>query len=208
MKKLKKIARKIHLWLALAASTTIFISLITGIVYIFKDDIQSSYQTLDGISPNSKRISIDSIENIITPKIGKLQSIKIYEGNNKPIVVSIIDKNKKRKYYYVNPYNAQIISERKLLGEDFFRFSLRLHRWLFMDDIGKVIMGTSTLILIFILLSGLILWLPKRIKNIRKRLTITAKKGNKLLYQNAYGAWILLLYNNISNGYDWIILVF
>jgi len=42
---------------------------------------------------------------------------------------------------------------------------MKLHRWLLLEDsIGRPIVGIATLIFLFLCISGLILWLPKKIK--------------------------------------------
>ncbi|WP_262504873.1 sulfite reductase flavoprotein subunit alpha [Saccharicrinis fermentans] len=59
-----------------------------------------------------------------------------------------------------------------------FSLILSLHKNLLINNIGKTIVGISILIFVFMLLSGWILWFPKRWKGLRRALTIKRKEGN------------------------------
>lgn len=72
---------------------------------------------------------------------------------------------------FMNPYTGELISlytHRKT----FFYTAFATHRWLLNEDIGKVIVGISTLFFLFILLTGIILWWPKNKKILKQRLTL------------------------------------
>jgi uncharacterized iron-regulated membrane protein len=57
---------------------------------------------------------------------------------------------------------------------------MRLHRWLLIEgDAGKIIVGVSTIIFVFLIFSGLIIWLPKKWKNWKQGFTIKYKANWK-----------------------------
>ncbi len=58
---------------------------------------------------------------------------------------------------------------------------MALHRWLLGDDIGKLIMGTATLLFLFIMITGVILWWPKTKAILKQRVTIMWSAGWKRL---------------------------
>lgn len=73
------------------------------------------------------------------------------------------------KTYLVNPYTAEIQGDAKTPTADFFRTIMGLHRWLLLDhDIGRPITGIATLLFILIEITGLILWLPAKIRSWKK----------------------------------------
>ncbi|HYK76482.1 MAG TPA: PepSY-associated TM helix domain-containing protein, partial [Daejeonella sp.] len=78
-----------------------------------------------------------------------------------------------KKTAFVNPYTGEII-ELYSYRETFFYKAFALHRWLLggNDSIGKLIVGISTLMFLFILITGLILWWPKTRKMVSQRLKI------------------------------------
>jgi len=74
---------------------------------------------------------------------------------------------------FVNPYSGEIL-ELYSYRETFFYTMFSLHRWLLGGEgsIGKIITGVSTLIFLFILLTGIILWWPKNKAILKQRLKI------------------------------------
>lgn len=75
------------------------------------------------------------------------------------------------KRYLVNPYTGVIQGESQTPTSKFFSTVLKLHRWLLMEDnrdTGKAIIGTSSILMILLELTGLILWLPAKVKSWNK----------------------------------------
>lgn len=68
--------------------------------------------------------------------------------------------------------------------EPFFKGVKRLHRWLFDSpesktslSAGRAVIGISAIATSLILIGGIVIWIPKQLKPLRKRFTITAGKG-------------------------------
>ena len=68
----------------------------------------------------------------------------------------------------------------------------QLHRWLLdppaskgEKSVGKVIVGVTTLTMTLILISGLIIWIPKNRKALKNRLSVSCTKGwKRFLYDS------------------------
>ncbi|GAB4055282.1 PepSY-associated TM helix domain-containing protein [Spirosoma litoris] len=108
------------------------------------------------IAPKKKKEAIASAEK---PK-------KVKEN-----VATIEKKEEKEKTdsYLVNPYTGVIQGNAKTPTSEFFATTLQLHRWLLMDKkIGGVITGIAALMMILLQFTGLILWLPAKIKSWKK----------------------------------------
>ncbi|TDH24243.1 PepSY domain-containing protein [Segetibacter sp. 3557_3] len=70
------------------------------------------------------------------------------------------------KNYFVDPYTGKIVGEDGGSTSKFFTTTMQLHRWLLMDTgVGRVIVGTATLIFLAIIITGLVIWFPSRLKN-------------------------------------------
>lgn len=91
---------------------------------------------------------------------------------------------------FINPYTAEIL-ELYNYRETFFYSMFSLHRWLLGSDssIGKTITGISTLIFLFILITGIILWWPRNKAILIRRLKI---KGNASLKRLNHDLHIVL----------------
>lgn len=86
-----------------------------------------------------------------------------------------------------------------------------MHLWL-PENIGKQVIGISTLIFVFMLISGIIIWWPKKRKNFKKRLSIKWNaKWRRVNYDwhGATGIYISLLalfiaVMGLSFSYEWV----
>lgn len=79
---------------------------------------------------------------------------------------------------FMNPYSGELISLYSHRNS-FFYTMFSLHRWLLAGDIGKLIVGISTLIFLFILTTGIILWWPENKKKLKQRLKLKWNAGWK-----------------------------
>jgi sulfite reductase (NADPH) flavoprotein alpha-component len=101
---------------------------------------------------------------------------------------------------YANPYTGALIEGNASRGETFFRTTRSIHRWLVAgefgnQDVGRQIVGASTLLCIFLALSGLYLRWPRRLGNWRVWLTFNpAMKGRAFLWHlhAVLGTWVLI----------------
>lgn len=105
----------------------------------------------------------DSGEKKAPKEKGKTEKEKISQsGTLKPTHIA-----------YVNPYTAQVI-EVHSPKKSFFTKTMALHRWLLGSNggIGKYIVGVSTFLFMFILISGVILWWPKTRRIFLQRINV------------------------------------
>ncbi|RDC66480.1 PepSY-associated TM helix domain-containing protein [Adhaeribacter pallidiroseus] len=79
---------------------------------------------------------------------------------------------------FINPYTGQLIAT-STQKNAFFRNMFELHRWLLVQEPGKLIVGVSTVVFLFILITGIILWWPKNKKILQQRLTVKWNAGWK-----------------------------
>ncbi|WP_041711741.1 sulfite reductase flavoprotein subunit alpha [Pseudomonas sp. ATCC 13867] len=110
---------------------------------------------------------------------------------------------------YVDPYTAQFLPAPR--GEGFFNFVMQLHRFLAAGELGKQVTAASTLILLYLCLSGLYLRWPRKALNWRAWLTFDwAKKGRAFNWDlhAVAGTWCLAFYllaalSGLYWSYDW-----
>lgn len=106
---------------------------------------------------------------------------------------------------YVDPYDGRLLDKPR--GEGFFRTSMQIHRWLAAGDVGKQIVGASTVALVFFCLSGLYLRWPRRWRDWRSWLRLDwSLNGRSFLWHlhAVLGAWVLVAYLAMSlTGLHW-----
>lgn len=72
---------------------------------------------------------------------------------------------------FVNPYTAAVTGELNY-RDTFFYSVMALHRGMVGGDIGKLVVGVSTVMFLFIIGTGLVLWWPASRKALRQRLNV------------------------------------
>lgn len=106
---------------------------------------------------------------------------------------------------YLDPYTGELLGTPR--GREFFLDVMRLHRWLLAGDVGKQIVGASTVALIVLCLSGLYLRWPRHWRSLKTWLTFSfVRKGRGFLWDMhaVVGTWVLLLYLLMSvTGLYW-----
>ncbi|MCW7754041.1 PepSY domain-containing protein [Desulfobotulus sp. H1] len=102
---------------------------------------------------------------------------------------------------FVDPYTGAFPGD--VRGESFFRTVQHLHRWLLTNElfgdrnIGKQIVGASTVLLMVLCISGLYLRWPRKVFSLKRWLTFRVKqKGRKFLWNShaVLGTWALLFF--------------
>lgn len=155
-----KINAWLHLWLGLASGIVVFIMGITGCILVFEHEIKEltspwlkvEDQSPDKVLPPSKIYA--SVKNALPNK--EIHGVW-YNGLDKTIKVDI----ESDSLIYVNPYNGKITG--MVDHEDFFHEIDEGHRYLWLGkEIGTTITSWATLIFFFLLISGIILWFPKK----------------------------------------------
>ncbi|WP_353050517.1 PepSY-associated TM helix domain-containing protein [Chryseobacterium sp. ISL-6] len=169
-KKFKKAIRQIHLWLGLVTGIIVFVICITGSLYVFEEEIRDSMgKEFLHVEPESKpfigleKIILNFQE--IAPK-EKINSIRISE-NEPGATVQIL--NKKKQVFYFNPYTGDLVGKQ---GSDWLNVVYDLHTSLMLGETGKMIQGWSVVIFLCMLVTGLILWYPAKVKQAKQSLTI------------------------------------
>lgn len=169
----RKFINDIHLWLGVGSSLVLFLVCLSGTVYTFRHEIE------EWIEPGKYHIETvaeqkSSLKELIKATQettgGKVTRISYYNDGHKPyeLQVSKSKEDKRGETYYVNPYTNEILGTGKGPASEFFMFFFKMHRWLLLDEsIGRPVVGAATLIFLLLTVTGLILWLPKKIKGLK-----------------------------------------
>ncbi|RED25404.1 putative iron-regulated membrane protein [Flavobacterium cutihirudinis] len=155
-----KINAWLHLWLGLASGIIVFIMAITGCILVFEHEIKQltspwlnvEAQNADKILPPSKIYA--AVKKALPDK--EIHGLW-YNGLDKSVKVDI----ESDSLIYVNPYNGKITG--MVDHEDFFHEIDEGHRYIWLGrEVGTAVTSWATLIFFFLLISGIILWIPKK----------------------------------------------
>ena len=213
----KKIWFKIHLYLGLTAGIILMVIGITGALLSFQKEIiwlfnKDSYVVeISGTKQSEKQI-IDNF-NLKFPE-AKIKALTINSDPSSSVVINIASNAKGKAgrrgiNYYINPYNSEILPN--VEGAKTFKFIEKIHRGLIAGDVGKQIVGASTLLLLILMISGVVVYFPRLKRAFFKSFTFKFKhKGRSFLstMHSALGMWVLPFYlvstiTGLSLSYHW-----
>ncbi|MGM9758911.1 MAG: PepSY-associated TM helix domain-containing protein [Parabacteroides sp.] len=177
---MKKILRKIHLWLSVPFGIFITLICFAGSTLVFEKEISEMCRpSLYFVeAPNQQPLPLDELMQQVSrslPDSVEATGITAYPERDRAWLVSL--SKPRRASLYVNPYTGEVTGRNEKLP--FFDTMFHLHRWLLgsSSGFGKVWVGVSTLLLVVILLTGILMWLTNRHKPLTASLKISFTKG-------------------------------
>lgn len=181
---MRKLFAKIHLWLSIPFGIIIAIVCLTGAILVFETEIleicyPSRYFVKEVKGEPLPPAALLNAARQQLPDSIKINGLRVMQDPKRTYQVVLPGK---KAAAFINPYTAEITGIDD--GQGFFMQMMRLHRWLldtYKRDgsftLGKAVVGYSTLVLAFILISGLVIWYPRNKKALKNRLKIKTKAG-------------------------------
>lgn len=201
------IFRKVIFWLHLVAGfvggIVIFIMCVTGALLSFEKDI-AEFAERDmryvAQTENAQKLSVQEI----------LAKVAAAKPNAKPSAIALPNKPDaawqvslgRDGQIFVNPYSGEITGEGATGWRGFFRTMTDLHRWIALSGdnrpIGKAITGACNLMFLFLAISGIYIWFPRRLswKHFKAALTLRWKvrgKARDFNWHTVLGFWSSLI---------------
>lgn len=201
---MRKVFRNIHLWLSVPFGLIITLICFSGAMLVFEGEImQLTHRSLYYVEKtDGKPLPMDKLASKVAgtlPEDVSITGITVFPDPEKSYQVNL--SKPKRASVYIDQYTGEI--KGKYQRSPFFSTMFFLHRWLLDsrpagDGIfwGKMIVGVSTLMFIFVLISGIVIWWPRTWKALKNSLKITARKGMVRFWYSLHvagGMYALLL---------------
>lgn len=163
-----------HFWLGILSSIVVFLVCFTGCLYAFKNQITEIYNRdkvfVEKVS-NAKRFSADDVQNQFLKNHKKITALTVSNDEGRSVAVSY-EQNGVAQTTFFNQYTGEELGVVDTSLNVFFETVLDLHKNLLMGNVGRQILGAGVLMFVFLLFSGFVLWLPKRIRNLKQSLTV------------------------------------
>ena len=163
-----------HFWLGILSSIVVFLVCFTGCLYAFKNQITEIYNRdkvfVKKVS-NAKKFSADNVQNQFLKNHKKITALTISNDEGRSVSVSY-EENGVAQTTFFNQYTGEELGVVDTSLNVFFETVLDLHKNLLMGNVGRQILGAGVLMFVFLLFSGFVLWLPKRIRNLKQSLTV------------------------------------
>lgn len=210
----KKIVGKLHVWLGLSSGIIVCFLGITGCLLAFETEVRSITEPYRYVRAENRPF--------LPPSVLKDSAEKYLEGKKLNIIEYLDHTDAALGFYYdeenykqvlINPYSGHV-QKVKNMNRDFFRVIVDGHFYLWLPPkIGQPIVASATLIFLFMMISGLILWWPKNKSAASQRFRFKWKPSTKWRRKNYdlhnvlgfYMTWIaiFLAITGLVFGFQW-----
>jgi uncharacterized iron-regulated membrane protein len=185
--KFRKFIFELHKILGLISGVVVFIVAITGCCWVFKEELQGLNDDYKKVVPQDKPVLTVSEAKMFAQEVFPDKSIHGSLYKKADDAIEVIFYELEPEFYqsvFLNPYSGKVIQvEDHLSG--FFAFVLKGHMRLWLPiEIGEQVVGVSILIFILMLISGVILWMPKKRKNLDQRIKFKWKDSTRWKRKN------------------------
>ena len=216
---MKKIFRQIHLWLSIPFGLIITVICFSGAALVFENEIMELcrhdfyYVSKVEETPLPAGELAQKVAATLPDSIS-VTGISISSDPAKAYQVNL--SKPRRASVYIDQYTGEI--KGKYERAPFFTTMFKLHRWL-LDSMkpdggifwGKMIVGVSTLMFVFVLISGIIIWIPRSTKALKNSLKISVNKGWKRFWYDLHIAGglytfiflLVLALTGLTWSFDW-----
>jgi len=187
-RRFRKFAGWLHLWIGLSTGLIVFIVSITGCIFVWDEEIYDMVhsdivyvQKTGPARPVSELLSnaqkaVGAGKALSNVKIAADNRAYVFSGykinDRKKINLSYFSQFEYLDKVYVNQYTGKVLGVVDVRYE-FFNVVEQLHRQLLLvKPVGSPLVGTCVLLYLLMLITGFILWLPKKYNQLKKRLAI------------------------------------
>jgi uncharacterized iron-regulated membrane protein len=169
----RKTINYIHLWIGIPSALILFVVCLSGSLYVFSEDI-SRWIDKDkyAVTPpaGTAALSIEQLKAKVEEqqKGSTVTALQIPASTNEAWVVTLKKPSSKERGqgFIVNQYTGQIKGSTQTSSFKFFNTVMKLHRWMLMDkEIGKWVTGVAAFMFLLLEITGLMLWIPRKIKS-------------------------------------------
>ena len=177
---MKKALRKIHLWLSVPTGIIITLVCFSGAMLVFEKEVTEAIKPELYFVKEAKGEPIpiqelmERVEETLPDSVS-ISGVTVFADSTRTYQVSLT--KPRRASIYVDQYTGEVTGRSERLP--FFDTMFHLHRWLLgsSSGVGKLLTGICTLVLIFILITGILMWLTNRHKPLKASLAIHVTKG-------------------------------
>lgn len=218
MKQFRKIIFWIHLTCGVVAGIFIFLMCVTGAMLSFEPNIikfAESEMRVVAPAENARRLPVrEIIGKVLEAKPNaKPSTITMQNDANAAAVVAL----GREGQVYVNPYTGEITGEGAKGVRGFFRVVEDTHRWIALPGeartVGKTINDVCNLAFLFLAISGVYIWFPRRFSWQNFKSVMWFRRGLKgrtrdFNWHNTIGFWtslvlIVLTVTGAIISYQW-----
>ncbi|GAB2207822.1 PepSY-associated TM helix domain-containing protein [Roseibium sp. ROS1] len=196
----KRIIFWAHLVVGVAFGLVILLMSATGVVLTYERQIISYMESRAVEKPaDAQLLSVDELATAVLANGGQPgNSLVLPSQDGAPATLSV----SRRENHLLNPYTGERIDNAAEGTKSFFGTVTALHRWFALTgenrSLGRAVTGAANLGFLFILVSGIYLWWPKKwtwriVKlNLFFRRNLPTAKARDYNWHHVFGIWSLV----------------
>ena len=196
----KRIVFWAHLVVGVAFGLVILLMSVTGAVLTYERQIISYMESRAVEKPaDAQLLSVDELATAVLANGGQPgNSLVLPRQDGAPATLSV----SRRENHLLNPYSGERIDNAAEGTRSFFGTVTALHRWFALTgenrSLGRAVTGAANLGFLFILVSGIYLWWPKKwtwriVKlNLLFRRNLPTAKARDYNWHHVFGIWSLV----------------
>jgi len=188
-----------HLLCGVTAGVVILMMSVTGVLLTYERQMVAwaDRSALPPVSVQAQRLPLDQIINSVRehePEAWPFP-VTVYADAEQPVSIAL----GRGRVLYLDPYTGAVLGEGAKGIREFFTLILQWHRWFNVTgdgrDTARAITGASNLMFLFLVLSGMYLWLPRTWKWVMFRVRLTfnpennSSKARDFNWHHVFGIW-------------------
>jgi uncharacterized iron-regulated membrane protein len=180
----------LHQYAGLTCGLIVVAVCLSGTIYVYNTEIREwGDSERYFVEASGARKSLDELKTSVETELSaRVVGASVYHEEERTVQFQVKKEGEDRPItYFVNPYSAEIITDNveKTASEEFMGYMFSLHRWLLLDkieepilesmgnrDLGRFINGVATLLFLFGVISGMVIWVPQKVKSWKQGLKI------------------------------------
>jgi len=179
-----------HTWTGIIAGSILIVVSLTGALLVFEDELDV-YLNADVFSFKEKKEQILPIDKVYDIVDGKYPNTHFFNISYKPELnkayILYYLKNGQQVQVIADPYTGEVMGSR-IYEHTFLGIIHELHRNLLIPYLGRYIVVLATIFMIVLMITGLRLWIPQQIKNLKSRIWVNFKNKPKRVNYDLHNA--------------------
>ncbi|PZX49142.1 PepSY-associated TM helix domain-containing protein [Algoriphagus chordae] len=225
-KSIRNIFDQVHLYAGLISGLVVIAVCLSGTIYVYNTEIREMMDSeLYFVEEAGQRMSADELKSSLEKSTdSNVVGLMWNEEADRSVQFTMKKEGEEGRgsTYYVNPYSAEVLgntSDRTQTAE-FMGYMFSLHRWLLLDkietpilesmgnrDLGRFINGVATLLFLLGVITGIVIWVPNKVKNWKQGLKIkwsgNWKRVNHDLHNSLAFYSLIFLFIMAATGPFW-----